>query len=180
MSREPLVCPRCAARATADERFCDACGMPLVLAELDARPEPEPTEQQQRAWKVNKRFLEGPLVRVAVGRHQAEAELIQGLLLEHGVPSMAKRSGGFDVPDMLFSGPRDILVPSAGVETAREVLSTVEREHADARAAAQDADPARARPRRRAARSTRATALVVSASLAILAIGPLIVTVVRG
>ena len=29
---------------------------------------------------------------------------------------------GFDVPDFLAAGPRDVLVPSAGRETAREVL----------------------------------------------------------
>jgi hypothetical protein len=59
---------------------------------------------------------------VAGGRNQAEAELIQGLLLEEGVPSMHRRSGGFDVPDFLAAGPRDVLVPESGAEVAREVL----------------------------------------------------------
>ena len=177
MTDESLVCPACDTPAAADERFCPACGMPLVFAALQVGPEPEATERQIRARKVKKQYLEGPLVRVAVGRHQAEAELIQGLLLEHGVPSMAKRSGGFDVPDMLFSGPRDILVPSAGVETAREVLGTVEREHA---AAGVRALAAGERPmRRRAGRSTRTLAVVVSTSLAVLALGPLILILVH-
>ena len=61
-------------------------------------------------------------MRVAGGRNQAEAELIQGLLLEWGVPSILRRSAGFDVPDFLAAGPRDVLVPEAGAETAREVL----------------------------------------------------------
>jgi hypothetical protein len=61
-------------------------------------------------------------VRVAGGRNQAEAELIQGLLLEWGVPSVLRRTAGFDVPDFLAAGPRDVLVPEAGAETAREVL----------------------------------------------------------
>ena len=75
-----------------------------------------------RARKIDPAFTEGELVRVAGGRNQAEAELIQGLLLEWGVPSMLRRSAGFDVPDFLAAGPRDVLVPAAGAETAREVL----------------------------------------------------------
>ena len=61
-------------------------------------------------------------MRVAGGRNQAEAELIQGLLLEEGVPSMLRRSAGFDVPDFLAAGPRDVMVPAAGLEAARDVL----------------------------------------------------------
>jgi hypothetical protein len=61
-------------------------------------------------------------VRVAGGRNQSEAEFIQGLLLEWGVPSVLRRTAGFDVPDFLAAGPRDVLVPEAGAETAREVL----------------------------------------------------------
>ena len=53
-------------------------------------------------------------MRVAAARHQAEAEMIQGLLLEEGIPSLARRSGGFDVPDFLAAGPRDILVALLG------------------------------------------------------------------
>jgi hypothetical protein len=59
---------------------------------------------------------------VAGGRNQAEAELIQGLLLEWGVPSVLRRTAGFDVPDFLAAGPRDVLVPESGAETAHEVL----------------------------------------------------------
>ena len=56
------------------------------------------------------------------GRNQAEAELIQGMLLEEGVPSVQRRSAGFDVPDFLAAGPRDVLVPESGAEAARQVL----------------------------------------------------------
>jgi hypothetical protein len=38
------------------------------------------------------------------------------------VPSVLRRSAGFDVPDFLAAGPRDVLVPEAGAQTAREVL----------------------------------------------------------
>ena len=71
---------------------------------------------------VKPQLAEGELVRVAWAANQAEGEFIQGLLLEEGVPSLLKRSAGFDVPDFLAGGPRDVLVPLAGRDTAREVL----------------------------------------------------------
>jgi len=75
---------------------------------------------------VKPQLAEGDLVKVAGARHQAEAEFIQGLLLEEGVPSILRRSAGFDVPDFLAAGPRDVLVPQSGVATAREVLMQAE------------------------------------------------------
>jgi hypothetical protein len=80
------------------------------------------SEAHGRARKVNPAYTEGQLVRVAGGRNQAEAELIQNLLLEEGVPSVLRRTAGFDVPDFLAAGPRDVMVPLAGAEAAREVL----------------------------------------------------------
>ena len=62
------------------------------------------------------------LVKVAYGQNQMEAEMIQGLLAEHGIPSMLKRAPGFDNPDFLAAGPHHILVLEAVVEEAREVL----------------------------------------------------------
>jgi hypothetical protein len=79
-------------------------------------------ELRQRARKVDPRYSEGPLVKVARARHQAEAEMMENLLLEEGIPALAKRSGGFDVPDFLAAGPRDIFVPASGAEAAREAL----------------------------------------------------------
>jgi hypothetical protein len=116
-----LTCPGCGREDESGASFCPSCGMPLV------RPDGEPLEAplsdaHGRARKINPVFTEGDLVRVAGGRNQAEAELIQGLLLEWGVPSVLRRSAGFDVPDFLAAGPRDVLVPEAGAETAREVL----------------------------------------------------------
>jgi hypothetical protein len=84
--------------------------------------EPRRSELAERARKVHKTYAEGPLVRAAWARNQAEAELIQGLLLEAGVPSLARRSGGFDVPDFLAAGPRDVMVAAGGLDAAREVL----------------------------------------------------------
>jgi hypothetical protein len=64
----------------------------------------------------------GKLVKVAFAQQEAEAEMIQGLLSAHGIPSMVKREPGFDVPDFLAAGPRQILVAEAVAEQAREVL----------------------------------------------------------
>jgi hypothetical protein len=95
--------------------------MPLV--EPGGEPLDAPlSDAHGRARKIDPAFTEGKLVRVAGGRNQAEAEFIQALLLEWGVPSILRRSAGFDVPDFLAAGPRDVLVPEAGAETAREVL----------------------------------------------------------
>lgn len=64
----------------------------------------------------------GKLVKVAYAQQQAEAEMIQGLLTAHGIPSMMRRAAGFDVPDFLAAGPREILVAEEAAEDAREVL----------------------------------------------------------
>ena len=116
---QPLVCPACATPHPGTERFCRECGMPLTYADRDDRPV---TETRARARKIKPQYSEGDLVRVVAGRNQAEAELIQGLLLEEGVPSMLRRSRGFDVPDMLAAGPRDVMVPASGAAAARDVL----------------------------------------------------------
>ena len=134
---EPLVCPRCGTTHGLDERFCPSCGMPLVYAGATAGDQPV-TERQAKARKIKPQYAEGPLVRVAGARHQAEAEFIQGLLLEEGVPSMLRRTRGFDVPDMLAAGPRDVMVPQTGVDVAREVLLQADLIPADTEAPAVD------------------------------------------
>jgi hypothetical protein len=64
----------------------------------------------------------GRLVKVAYAQQQAEAEMIQGLLSEHGIPSMLRRAAGFDVPDFLAAGPREVLVAEELAEQAQDVL----------------------------------------------------------
>jgi hypothetical protein len=120
-SRGPLVCPRCALSYPLEERFCSECGMPLVYV---GRTGEEPvTETHERLRKVKPQYTRGEAVKVGFARNQAEAELLQGLLLEEGIPSFLKRTRGFDVPDFLAAGPRDILVPQAGAEAARDLLA---------------------------------------------------------
>jgi hypothetical protein len=121
---EKLICSACATPHPVTERFCPDCGLPLVHSPEVAAAAPAPTSAQERARKVQARYAEGPLVRVAAARHQSEAEFLQGLLLEEGIPSLTRRSGGFDVPDFLAAGPRDILVPQSGALAAREALGT--------------------------------------------------------
>ena len=72
--------------------------------------------------RIRPEYAQGELVRVARAQHQAEAELIQNLLLEAGIPSMTRRSAAFDVPDFIAAGPRDVLVPESGAQAAREML----------------------------------------------------------
>jgi pimeloyl-ACP methyl ester carboxylesterase len=121
MAGDALVCPACGASPPSTERFCSACGMPLVHA--DRRDLDGPlSAARERARKIDPRFTEGDLVKVAGASHQAEAELVQGLLLEEGIPSLVRRSRGADVPDLLASGRRDVLVPASGALAAREAL----------------------------------------------------------
>ena len=119
----PLVCPSCGLAQTSGERFCASCGVPLVIGEGDSEPV---SERHERARKIKPQLAEGELVRVVGARNQAEGEFIQGLLLEEGVPSILRRSAGFDVPDFLAAGPRDVLVPQSGVTAAREILLQAE------------------------------------------------------
>jgi len=119
----PLACPRCARKYPLEERFCSECGMPLVYV---GRGEEQPiTEAHERARKIKPQYTGGQQVRVASAGNLAEAELIQGILLEEGIPSVQRRTRGFDVPDFLAAGPRDILVPEAGLEVAQQLLADV-------------------------------------------------------
>jgi hypothetical protein len=120
---QPLVCPACGTGGDRDERFCPRCGSPLVHAPGSVGL-PREDEATVRARKVRAAYAEGEPVRVATAHNQPEAELLQGLLLESGIPSLVRRSGGFDVPDFLAAGPRDILVPHGGEAAARDVLGT--------------------------------------------------------
>jgi Putative prokaryotic signal transducing protein len=83
-------------------------------------------DEHDPSRRIDRRYAEGEPVRVAGAMNQAEAEFIQGLLLEEGIPSMLRRTRGFDVPDMLAAGPREIMVPEAGYVAAREVLLQAE------------------------------------------------------
>lgn len=120
MSPEPaLRCPGCGAEHPASERFCEHCSMPLVPA---GEPE-KPGRAALRARRIRPQFAEGPPVRIARAQNQPEAEMIEQLLLDAGIPCLIRRAPGADVPDFLAAGARDVLVPSSGAQAAREALA---------------------------------------------------------
>ena len=65
-------------------------------------------------------------VKVAWAAHQAEAELIEGILREEGIPCLIKRNKGFDVPDFLAAGARDVYVPASAADQAKEILADLQ------------------------------------------------------
>jgi hypothetical protein len=79
-------------------------------------------DRHRLARKIDPRYAEGQPLRLVGARNQVEADFIQSLLLEQGIPSMQQRARGFDVPEFLASGPRDVLVPAAALQAARETL----------------------------------------------------------
>ena len=106
--------------------------MPLVHGGAE-EGEPARDEAHERARKIRPELTRGELVRVGFARNQAEAELMQNLLIEEGIPSVLRRTAGFDVPDFLAAGPRDVLVPESGVELARITLRRADVEPVEAR-----------------------------------------------
>jgi hypothetical protein len=166
----PLVCPACGTGGALSERFCPRCGSPFVYAPgVAGPPSPREDEARVRARKVHPPYAEGEPVRVATAQNQPEAELVQGMLLEAGVPSLVRRSGGFDVPDFLAAGPRDILVPRGGEDVARAVLGT------------QPGAPPRAQAPRRPPRAwVRALAFVLAALVIALVATGVIVAILGG
>ncbi len=117
METELIVCPSCAQTHPPSDRFCEACGMPLVHSSAS---EQVASERRRRARKIKPQYAEGRLVKVAHAKSQPEAEFIAGLLLEEGIPCLLRNSIGGYSP---MIGPREILVPESGAEAAREALA---------------------------------------------------------
>ena len=61
-------------------------------------------------------------VKVAAAPDESVALLMDGVLKDAGIPSLIQRAAGFDATDFLAAGPRDVLVPGALVEEAKQVL----------------------------------------------------------
>jgi hypothetical protein len=68
------------------------------------------------------RFMEERWVKVAAAPDESVALLMDGVLKDAGIPSLIQRAAGFDAPDFLAAGPRDVLVPGSLVEEAKQVL----------------------------------------------------------
>jgi hypothetical protein len=65
----------------------------------------------------------GKLAKVAFARNQVEAEMIQGLLGEGGIPSVLKRARGFDAPEFMAAGPHDVYVNTEQAHQAKTLLA---------------------------------------------------------
>jgi hypothetical protein len=61
-------------------------------------------------------------VKVAVAPNETDALLMDGVLKDAGIPSLIQRAAGFDVPDFLSAGPRDVLVPGSSLGEAKQIL----------------------------------------------------------
>jgi hypothetical protein len=66
--------------------------------------------------------MEERWVKVAAAPDETTALLMEGVLKDAGVPALIQRAPGFDAPDFLAAGPRDVLVPGALLEEARRLL----------------------------------------------------------
>jgi hypothetical protein len=119
---QQLCCPLCEARYADSERFCSTCGVPLVFGDSGTQ-QPARGEQGAHARKIKPQYSEGRLVKVVRTSNLSEAEFVQGMLLEEGIPSLLQRARGFDVPDFLVAGPREVMVPESGAQAAREALA---------------------------------------------------------
>ena len=61
-------------------------------------------------------------VKVAAAPDETIALLMDGVLKDAGIPSLIQRAPGFDAPDFLAAGPRDVLVPDSLLEEAKQLL----------------------------------------------------------
>jgi hypothetical protein len=111
-----LWCPRCGREEPAGERFCSRCGLPLVYG---PRRRHRPSARERRARKINPRYTEGKLVRVASASNLAEAEFIEGLLLDAGIPCVLRSQIAGYAP---LVGVREVLVAESAAQAAHEAL----------------------------------------------------------
>lgn len=64
-----------------------------------------------------------PPVKVAYAADQAEAEMIQGILREEGIPSVTSKPKDTFLTDLFAMGPRNIMVPASAEAKARQLLA---------------------------------------------------------
>lgn len=82
---------------------------------MDAGPDsPQP--------EIDPRYTGGRLIRIVQARNPTEAQLMQSVLLDAGIPSIDRPTRAFDILDLLAVGPRDILVSANAADEARSLL----------------------------------------------------------
>ncbi|HTU14557.1 MAG TPA: DUF2007 domain-containing protein [Solirubrobacterales bacterium] len=70
-------------------------------------------------------------MKVAFAQNETEAEMIQGILRDQGIPSMTRKPEGSFMTDLFAMGSRDIIVPAAAEEKAIEILDSHRRDPDD-------------------------------------------------
>lgn len=60
--------------------------------------------------------------KVASAPNETVALMMEGLLREADIPVLVQRASGFDVPDFLAAGPRELLVPEPELSKAQRIL----------------------------------------------------------
>lgn len=66
--------------------------------------------------------MEERWVKIAAAPDETVALLMEGLLKDADIPSLIQRAPGFDAPDFLSAGPRDVLVPASSWGEAKQIL----------------------------------------------------------
>jgi hypothetical protein len=66
--------------------------------------------------------MEERWVKVAVAPNETSALMMEGVLKDAGIPSLIQCTRGFDAPDFLSAGPRDVLVPDSLLGEAKQLL----------------------------------------------------------
>lgn len=61
-------------------------------------------------------------VKVGSAPNETAAMMMTGILDNSGIPALIRRGAGFDIPDFLCAGPRDVLVPYDFLDEARQLL----------------------------------------------------------
>lgn len=61
-------------------------------------------------------------VKVASAPNETVALLMEGLLRNTGIPVLVQRASGFDAPEFLAAGPRELMVPESELAEARQIL----------------------------------------------------------
>jgi hypothetical protein len=72
--------------------------------------------------KVRAEYTHGDPVTVTTVPHVAEGEMLRGMLLEEGIPSMVRPARSFAIPQALGTGPQEVVVPESAYDAAYQLV----------------------------------------------------------
>jgi hypothetical protein len=72
--------------------------------------------------RVRPEYTYGDLVTVTTVPNVAEGEMLRGMLLEEGIPSMVRPARSSAIPQVLGIGPHEVVVPESAYETAYQLV----------------------------------------------------------